>query len=334
MKKRGRGVATVHYPTGMTCGGDPSQAVVRVKSDGSVDLLIGTVDHGQGAKTVFAQMAAEELGLPFDAVTVTNADTDTTPLDTGSFASRATHMMGNAVKRAATEARQIILDIASGELGVSSDRLELKDGAVVVRDAPEQAIPIGDIAGKATWQLGRIIVGRGSYISATTKLNPETGEGKPFDTYAYATTIAEVEVDTDTGEVGVLKLTSAYDVGKAVNPLLVEGQIEGGSVMGLGMALMEDLTPYYPTTKFQPGSFMDYMVPTTKDVPELVSLIVEKPSTTGPYGVKGTGEFTANSEAPAIINAIYNAVGVRITDLPARPDRVLKALQEKAQVGR
>jgi CO/xanthine dehydrogenase Mo-binding subunit len=329
MKKRGRGFATVHYPTGMTCGGDPSQAVVRMKEDGTVDLMIGTVDHGMGAKTVFAQMAAQELGVPFESVTVTNADTDTTPLDTGSFASRATHMVGNAVTRACAEARQIILDLASPELGVPAEELELRDGSVVVRAVPEQAIPIADVAGKGIWGMGKIIVGRGSYTSNTTKLNLDTGEGRPFDTYAYATTIADVEVDTETGEVTLLKLTSDYDVGKAVNPLLVEGQVEGGSMFGVGMALTEDLTPYYPNTNFQPVSFADYMIPTSKDVPELVTTIVEHPSTTGPYGVKGTGEFTSNSEAPAIINAIYNAVGVRICDLPARPDKILKGLKEK-----
>jgi CO/xanthine dehydrogenase Mo-binding subunit len=144
---------------------------------------------------------------------------------------------------------------------------------------------------------------------------------------AYSATVTEVEVDTETGQVQVLKLVSAFDCGKAINPMLVEGQIEGGSAAGLGSALMEELHPYYPSLDHYPTGFFSYMFPTIKDVPPLESVIIEMPSQTGPYGAKGVGEMTANSQAPAIINAIHDAVGVWITDLPASTEKILRTLE-------
>jgi CO/xanthine dehydrogenase Mo-binding subunit len=146
---------------------------------------------------------------------------------------------------------------------------------------------------------------------------------------AYGSTIAEVEVDTDTGEVTVLKLVSAYDCGKAINPMLVEGQIDGGAAMGLGSALLEELHPYYPTLDHYPKGFFSYMMPTARDVPDLEAVVVEMNSESGPYGAKGIGEMTANSQAPAIVNAIYDAVGIWVTDIPATPEKVLRLLDEK-----
>jgi CO/xanthine dehydrogenase Mo-binding subunit len=147
---------------------------------------------------------------------------------------------------------------------------------------------------------------------------------------AYGATVAEVEVDTETGWVKVLKLASAYDCGKAINPMLVEGQIDGGAAGGLGSALMEELHPYYPTLDHYPTGFFSYMIPTAKDLPELDAVVVEMGSRTGPYGAKGIGEMTANTQAPAIINAIHDAVGVWITNLPATPEKVLRALEAKS----
>jgi CO/xanthine dehydrogenase Mo-binding subunit len=183
------------------------------------------------------------------------------------------------------------------------------------------------VAGRATWDERRIIAGRGAFGWPVAQVDPDTGEGEPLHNMAYGATVAEVEVDTDTGEVKVLKLVSAYDCGKAINPMLVEGQIDGGAAMGLGSALLEELHPYYPTLEHYPTGFFSYMVPTAKDLPELDAVIVEMGSKTGPYGAKGIGEMTANSQAPAIINAIHNAVGVWITDLPATSEKVLRALE-------
>jgi CO/xanthine dehydrogenase Mo-binding subunit len=326
-KKRGVGIAAVWYSTGMSGGGDPSQVMVNMRPDGSVDVLIGSVDIGQGARTVMRQIAAQELGVSIDKVNVTAVDTDTSPLDTGTFASRVTHQTGNATILAAREARSVLFEVAAAQLGVAPDKLLAENDRVVVRDFPEQAVPIADLAGQAIWSDRKIIAGRGSFGWPVAKVDPETGEGEPLHNMAYGATVAEVEVDTETGEVKVLKLASAYDCGKAINPMLVEGQIDGGAAGGLGSALMEELHPYYPTLDNYPKGFFAYMIPTAKDLPELDAVIVEMGSKTGPYGAKGIGEMTANSQAPAIINAIHNAIGVWITDLPATSEKVLRALQ-------
>jgi CO/xanthine dehydrogenase Mo-binding subunit len=326
-KKRGTGIAAVWYSTGMSGGGDPSQVVIKMRPDGSLDVLIGSVDIGQGARTVMRQIAAQEMGVPIEKVNVTLVDSDTSPLDTGTFASRVTHQTGNATRLAAREARQVLFEVAATQLEVEPDQLEAKNDQIVVRGFPEQAIPIPDVAGRATWDERRIIAGRGAFGWPVAQVDPNTGEGEPLHNMAYGATVAEVEVDTETGEVKVLKLVSAYDCGKAINPMLVEGQIDGGAAMGLGSALMEELHPYYPTLDHFPTGFFSYMIPTAKDLPELDAAIVEMGSKSGPYGAKGIGEMTANSQAPAIINAIHNAVGVWITDLPATSEKVLRALE-------
>ncbi|HSB89277.1 MAG TPA: molybdopterin cofactor-binding domain-containing protein, partial [Anaerolineales bacterium] len=279
-KKRGKGIAAIWYSTGMSGGGDPSQVVVKMRPDGSVDVLIGSVDIGQGARTVVRQIAAQELGVPIDKVNVTAVDSDSSPLDTGTFASRVTHQTGNATLLAAREARQVLFEVAGAQLGVQPDQLEAKDDKILVRGFPEQAIPIGDVAGRATWDERRIIAGRGAYGWPVATVDPDTGEGEPLHNMAYGATVAEVEVDTETGEVKVLKLVSAYDCGKAINPMLVEGQIDGGAAMGLGSALMEELHPYYPTLDHYPTGFFSYMIPTAKDLPELDAVIVEMGSKT------------------------------------------------------
>jgi len=328
-KKRGKGIAAIWYSTGFSGGGDPSQAIVKMHPDGSVDVLMGAVDIGEGARSVMRQIAAEELGVPIEKVNVSLVDTDVTPFDMGTFASRVTHQMGNAVMRAAREARQVLFEVASTQLGVEPEMLLAEDGIILVKDFPEQAIPIADIAASAIFGELRIIAGRGAFGFPVAAVDPETGKGEPLHTMAYGATVAEVEVDTETGQVKVLKLVSAYDCGKAINPLLVEGQIDGGAAMGLGSALLEDLHPYYPTLDHYPTGFFSYMVPTAKDVPWLDAVVVEMNSDTGPYGAKGIGEMTANSQAPAIINAINDAIGIWITDLPATPEKILRALEAK-----
>ena len=156
---------------------------------------------------------------------------------------------------------------------------------------------------------------------------PETGEMDPDSTEAHACTVAEVEVDTETGEVTVLSIKSAYEVGRQINPALVAGQIQGGSFMGMSHALYETTAPYYPAVDHAPRSFSDYVIPGVTELPEIESVILEYPSSNGPYGVKGVGEMTANSPIPAIVNAIYNACGVRITELPVTPEKVLRGLE-------
>jgi CO/xanthine dehydrogenase Mo-binding subunit len=247
----------------------------------------------------------------------------------GTFASRGTHRVGNAVIMAANEARQALLQVAADELEVSVEDLQIVDGEISVRGAPGRTISVFNTALAAHFKYGRTISGRGIFLKPKSSVDPETGACDPDSTEAHATTVADVEVDTETGQVRVIRLASAYEVGRQVNPAMVEGQIIGGAVMGMAHALMETVYPYYPALDHHTGSFSDYVIPTAEDLPEIDSVVLEYPSANGPYGVKGVGEMTANSPIPAIVNAIYDAAGVWITSLPVTPEKVLRALEAK-----
>jgi CO/xanthine dehydrogenase Mo-binding subunit len=334
MKKRGVGIAAAQYPTGLAGGGDVSQAYVKVNPDGTTDLFVGSVDIGQGCKTVLAQMAAEELGIPYEQVRVHNQGTDTSPICFGTFASRVTYAAGNAVVEAAREARSMLFEAAAPALQSTPEALEVSEGRIFVRDDPGRSIGFRDVANMANIFMKKMIVGQGLFARDHSATDPDTGACDPFCTMAWAAQWVEVEVDTDTGEVEVLRMVSAFDVGRAINPMLVEGQIEGGAVMGMGAALMEDLYPHYPTPEGQPTNLNTYVIPTARDVPEkMESVIVECPSTAGPHGAKGIGEMTANVPAPAIVSAIHDAVGVWIDEIPVTPERLLRALEKAASQG-
>ncbi|MCB0170835.1 MAG: molybdopterin-dependent oxidoreductase, partial [Anaerolineae bacterium] len=246
-KVRGQGMAAINYPTGMNLGGDPSQALIHASTTGNFIISLSSTDLGQGLKTVIAQIGAETLGVPFDTVIIDTADTDTGPHCMGTFASRATHRVGNAVMMAANEAKKALLDVAADELEASPDDLELDgNGSIVVKGVPDRSISVIDTALAAHFKHGKTIAGRGIYMKPKSEVDPLTGEMDPDSTEAHACTVAEVEVDTETGEVKVLSLKSAYEVGQQVNPALVEGQIVGGALMGIGHALYETTNPYYP----------------------------------------------------------------------------------------
>jgi CO/xanthine dehydrogenase Mo-binding subunit len=328
-KVKGTGIAAVNYPTGMNLGGDPSQALIHATTTGTFVISLSSTDLGQGLKTVLAQIGAETLGLPVENVMIDTADTDTGPHCMGTFASRATHRVGNAIIMAAQEARKVMLEVAGDELEASPDDLETDgQGNIFVRGAPSRSIHIVDLALAAHFKYAKSISGRGMFMKPKSDVDPETGAMDPDSTEAHACTVAEVEVDTETGEVTVLSLKSAYEVGRQVNPALVEGQIRGGSLMGMGHALYETTAPYYPAIDHSPSGFSDYLLPGPADLPEIDSVVLEYPSANGPYGVKGVREMTANAPIPAIVNAIYDAVGVRITELPVTPEKILRALEE------
>jgi CO/xanthine dehydrogenase Mo-binding subunit len=315
----------------MNLGGDPSQALIHATTSGSFNVVLAATDLGQGLRTVMAQIAAETLGVPYDQIVVQTADTDTGPHDMGTFASRATHRVGNAVKVAAVEARDAILQLASDELEVGVDDLVLDGhGNVSVAGSPTKTLSIADLASRAQFQYGRTIAGRGVWMKPKSEVDPETGAMDPDSTQAYACTIAEVEVDTETGVVTVLSIRSAYEVGCQVNPALVRGQIVGGAWMGMSHALFETTEPYYPRRDHSPKDFAEYLMPGPAEMPEIECVVLEVPSADGPYGVKGVGEMTANSPIPAIVNAIHDACGVRIDTLPVTPEAVLRALDAKA----
>src|ERR671911_1534121 len=304
-KLRGRGYAAVNYPTGMNLGGDPSQALIHSTTTGSFVVTLSSVDLGQGIKTIAAQCAAETLGLPYENIIVDTADTDTGPHCMGTFASRATHRAGNAIVRAADEAKRVLLEVAADEMEASPDDLETDgEGNVRVIGSPGSTMTVMDVALAAHFKHGKTISGRGMYMKPKSDVVPETGEMDPDSTEAHACTVADVEVDTETGFVRVLRLASAYEIGMAINPALVQGQIRGGAWMGMSHALYETTAPYYPDIDHPPGDFSHYLMPGPLDLPEIDAVVLEMPSSNGPYGMKGVGEMTANPPIPAIANAV------------------------------
>ncbi|HEX2506330.1 MAG TPA: molybdopterin cofactor-binding domain-containing protein [Gaiellaceae bacterium] len=332
MKHTGRGISAIEYPTGMNQNGDPSQCWIKIKPDGRVDVFSGTSDIGNGSKTIQTQIVADTLGVPYDWITYDNSNTDSSPLDTGTFASRATFVAGNAVLKAARNAREKVLEIASKELEIDAADLELVDGEIVAKGAPQKKIGLPDVAAAATWVHGELITGTGAHLNPyATIVEPETGrvDKKPHAAVSYAACAAEVEVDDETGEVRVMRLWQCFDVGRAINPMLVEGQIEGGAMMGLGLSVLEAAYPYYPSVEHRGGEFGAYLAPGIKGMPKVDTIIIENPSEDGPFGAKGISEMANNPQPPAIAAAVYDAVGVWITELPITPERVLRALERK-----
>jgi len=332
MKKRGKGMACMWYPIGFTVMANPSAATVKMNTDGTATLLTGTVETGQGALTVLGQIAAETLGISTDDVHVVSADTDSTPMDTGAIASRTTYVTGNAIVRAAEAARAILFEAAAPLLGVKPEQLEARDKRIQVLGYPSKSLPISEVAQHAETVIGNPAIGSASYNPPTVPMDPETGQGKPFNTYVYATQIAEVEVDEDTGEVEVLRIVAVHDCGTPINPMLVEGQIQGGISMGVGFALQEEIL-FRDGVQVNPN-LTNYIMPTSLDMPEIEVELVDNYDPTGPFGAKGAGEPTAVPTAAAILNAIHDAVGVRITSLPATAEKVLAAIMEKRQQGK
>jgi CO/xanthine dehydrogenase Mo-binding subunit len=326
---RGRGYASVNYPTGMNLGGDPTQALVHSTTTGNFVVSLSSVDLGQGLKTVAAQIAAETLGLPYENIIVDTADTDTGPHCMGTFASRGTHRVGNAVIMAAREAREAMLAAAAEELEVDAEDLETDGtGYIKLKGSDEKKIHVVDLALAAHFKLGRTIAGRGIFLKERSYPEPETGAMDPDSCQAHACTVADVEVDDETGVVEVLGLHNVYEVGRAINPAMAKQQIEGGAWMGISHALFETTEPYYPVRDHGPLNFEEYVMPGPADIAPMESEIIERPADGAPYGAKGIGEMTANAPIGAIANAIYDACGVRLEEMPFTPERVLRALDE------
>ena len=329
-KLRGTGLAAVNYPTGMHLGGDPTQSLIHMTPAGDFVVTMASVDLGQGLRTVLAQIAAEALGVPYESIHVETADTDTGPHCTGTFASRTTHRAGNAVVMAAQEARKAMLEAAGELLEASPDDLETDGaGTIHIKGVAERSVTVAEVAGAAHFALGKTIAGRGAYLKPPSPMDPETGACDPDSTQAHACTVVEVEVDTETGVVEVLDVKAVYEVGQQVNPDLVKGQIAGGAWMGIGHALYETTAPGYPALDPAPVDFQNYLQPGAAETPEITCEVLEFPAASGPYGGKGVGEMVTNGPIPAIVNAINNALDVRITEIPVTPEVVLRALDEK-----
>src|ERR1700754_1136104 len=325
----GRGYAAVNYPTGMNLGGDLTQALVHSTTTGSFVVSLSSVDLGQGLKTVAAQVAAETLGLPYENIIVDTADTDTGPHCMGTFASRGTHRVGNAVIMAAQEAREVMLQAAADELEVDAADLETDGtGFIKLKGSAEKKIHIVDLALAAHFKQGKTISGRGIFLKEKSEPVPETGEMDPDSCQAHACTVAEVEVDDETGVVEVLAMYNVYEVGRALNPAMATQQIEGGAWMGISHALFEATEPYYPARYHGPTDFSESLMPGPADNAVMESVIIERPAESGPFGAKGIGEMTANAPIPALANAIHDACGVRLESMPFTPEKILRALDE------
>jgi CO/xanthine dehydrogenase Mo-binding subunit len=334
-KKRGRGVAAINYPTGMNLGGDPTQALVHSTPTGDFVVSMSSVDLGQGMKSIMAQICAETLGVPTERVWVDTADTDTGPHCTGTFASRGTHRAGNAVICAAREAREVMLEVAAHKLEVdATDLVTDGKGNIHVKGAPTKSISVTDAALAAHFEFGRTISGRGIFLVERSFPDPVTGAMKPATCYAHACVVAEVEVDTETGEVTVASMKCVFEIGRALNPMMVEQQLVGGSWMGISHALYETTEPYYPSRANGPVDFSEYLMPGPGDLVPTEFVVLERPAEDGPYGGKGVGEMCANPQIPAIANAIFDAVGVRIDVMPITPERILRALRAQVEVTR
>ena len=311
---------------------DGCGTTIKVDDYGKVAVITGSTDMGQGSETIIAQIVAEEMGVPVDNITVVNTDTDITPWDVGAHASRTTFIAGNSARLAAADAKRQILEAAAQAYKQKVENLDMRQGQVFVKGEPEEGIPYPKAIRAGHFRSdGDVILARGWYEPPTEKQDKEF-RGNISAAYAFAAQAAEVEVDTETGEVKVLKIAAAHDVGRAINPMAVEGQIEGGVSMGLGYGLNEELV--VEKGKVLNPNFADYALPTALDMPPIDPIIVETIDPEGPFGAKGMAEPANNPTAPAIANAVYDAVGVRIKDLPITAEKVLKALKEKEQSGK
>lgn len=327
MKKRGRGIASIYFGMGNTAKPNPSSAYVELLEDGSCVVLCGAADMGQGSDTVLVQIAAEALGLSPDRVRIKSADTLVTPEAGMSSASRQTYVSGNAVLLAAVQVRELLLKEASEEMEANPHDLVIQNNLIFVKGSPEKHLKVEEVCQKLRAR-GILTTGTGCFNPPTPEmLDPETGAGIPYGAYSYATQMVEVEVDTETGQFEILRVVAAHDVGRAVNPMGIEGQIEGGVVMGIGYAVMEEIV-WDEEGQLLTTNFKTYLVPTSMDTPPITSIIVEEPEPSGPFGAKGTGEPPACPTAAALINAIYDAVGVNITSLPVTAEKVYKGLKE------
>jgi CO/xanthine dehydrogenase Mo-binding subunit len=320
---RGIGLANTILNSGLLF----SSAFVRVNEDSTVTILTAITDHGTGNLTAFCQIVAEVLGIHVDRVRVAAQDSDTSPPDTGSIASRTIFDTGNALRLAAEDVRAQLVDVAATTLNCDEESIVMVDGKAYHRDRPTESLTFSDLVGISMYAGKGPVLGRGSFLAKAPfeRLpGPVFGE-HPAATYMFGTHVAEVEVDPDTGRTTVLNYTACHDVGQVINQQGIEGQVEGGVVQGIGYGLYEELA--VKDGQIQNPSFVDYQIPTALDSPPIKSLFVEEPDLHGPFGAKGIGEPPFIPPMPAIANAICDAVGARVKEIPITPEKLWRALQ-------
>jgi len=331
-KVRGKGIACGFKAPSMP-NNVASAAIIKLNEDGTAHLLVSGQDIGQGSDTVLTQIAAEALNIPPHKITIKTGDTDHTPYEWQTVASRITYCTGNAIINACADAKDQLFELAQLALGVYKRDLVLADGYVASKIYPDKKIAIKDLALGLSLPDGSgihgPIIGRGSFIPPNVRNTDKfTGQGeKPVAFWTYGTQGVEIEIDKQTGKIEVLKVASCFDVGKVLNPKLIEGQVEGGIIQGIGSAIFEELIIVNGIVKNP--SFVDYKIPTATDMPEMIVNFVENPEETGPFGARGVAEPCMVPTAPAIANAVYDALGVRIKSLPITAEKILMAIKEK-----
>lgn len=325
----GIGCSALHYGVGLGAAGkriDRAGAFLQVDADGSVQIAVGTTEMGQGHNTVLAQIAAEELGTATERVTVLPIDTSRVPDSGPTVASRSTVMSGGAVRDAARKVRAAIHEGIGRRWNLPAEALGVETGWVFAKTDPARRVSFEEAVLWAAEDRAHLAA-QGFFLAPDSTWDAKTGLGDAYYVYSWSANVAEVAVDVRTGEVEVLRFVSVHDIGRAVNPQQAEGQIQGGVVQGIGYALYEDLVA--KDGVFERPNFSGFIIPTALDVPPITPIIVEHPYAAGPFGAKGLGEPPLIGAAPAIANAIRDAVGVRLREIPMTPERVLRAIEER-----
>ena len=320
-KKRGVGLACSYRGVSLGAEGtDAAETIVSVQTDGSVIVSSGVTDMGQGAQTQMSQIAAEVLGISMDRMQFLNTNTSRVADSGPTVASRGTIMGGSAAKNAAEMVRATLLEVGAEMSGIEMNDLDLTDNYLIKKETGERLSSFSELT-TACFNKGKPMIGLGWHKSPPTSWQEEEGKGEAYFTFVYGANAAEVEVDTGTGKVDVVDFVSAHDVGKAINRGMVIGQMCGGVAMGLGYGLLEEFEIEEAIPKQL--NFDEYLIPTSMDVPRIRTIIVENEDPAGPFGAKSVGEPTNEHAAPAIVNAIFNATGRRIYEIPATLERVL-----------
>ncbi len=326
-KFRGLGAATyIHVGGGARIyGSDGCGAMIKIDDSGQVALISGSSELGQGSETVLAMIVAEEIGVPIDVVTVTNSDTDVKPWDVGVHASRTTFVAGNAARLAAQGAKVKLLEAAAETFGVAAAELDIEDGMILHNGDRDTAVPYAKAIRRQLLREQSSIIMSSAFYDPPTENQDKGFIGNISATYGFGAHVAEVEVDPQTGMIRVIDLWAAHDVGRALNPMSCEGQIEGGTVMGIGLALTEELPVQHG--RFLAPNLHDYGMPTSVDPPRIDVTLVETIDPEGPYGAKGIGEGGIILPPAAIANAIADAIGIRPREYPMRPWKVVDWIQ-------
>lgn len=327
---RGTGLSSAAMVSGTKTGGyQVCAAIIAVCEDGSVNLLTGATDCGQGSDTVLCQIAAEELGIAMDDVEIKRVDSAYTPVDPGSFGGRVTQLAGNATKIAAADAKRQLLEFAAKLLGVNAAELDIRDRKIFVKSAPEKSMSFSHLAKTACCAIsGEVIIGRGySKYSDVDPVDFTTGVGNSGSAYSFTAQSARVKVDMETGQTRCTDTIIAHDSGRPLNPMSLEGQNEGCAVQGLGHVLYESFVMDKGRT-LNP-TLLDYKMPRSTDVPNIESIHIITDEPDGPFGAKEVGEGPIVSTLPALVSAIHDATGVWFKELPITPEKIVKALKEK-----